>query len=100
VTDARDERLKAPLLLADPGEHEGHRAPRTLRLLVETRDGLQRRLQVLAQDVDEFWRESLECGDFKLVTSSVEASHAVHLAIAALDVDRYVAGASTGGPRQ
>ena len=88
-----------PSPLTRPNGHDARRALTTLQVLVEAREDLQQRLQALAEDVDAFWRASLECGDFNLVTCSVEASHAVHRAIGALDVDRYVIGGRSGGRR-
>ena len=100
VNDLRGAPLDLPIPIASPNGHAAHQGLTTARSLAETREDLQRRLQALAQDVDEFWRGSLDSGDFKLVTSSVEASHAVHRALAALNVDRYVIGGRTGGQRQ
>jgi len=79
--------------------HDARQELTTRRALVEEREALQQRLQALADEVDAFRRASLECGDFNLVTCSVEASHAVHRAIGALDVDRYVVGGRSGGRR-
>ena len=83
---------ETPSTLARPNGHEARRGLATKGVLTEAREDLRERLQALADDVDAFWRASLEVGDFNLVTCSVDASHAVHRAIAALDVDRYVVG--------
>jgi hypothetical protein len=99
VNDVRSSPLDLPTPAASPDGLDANRRLTTRQLLAETREDLQRRLQVLAQDLDEFWRGSLDCGEFNLVTCSVEASHAVHQALAALEVDRYVTGGSTGAQR-
>jgi hypothetical protein len=99
VNDGRGAPPELPTPAASPDGLDAHRGLTTKRLLAETREDLLRRLQRLSQDVDEFWRGSLDCGDFNLVTCSVEASHAVHQALAALEVDRYVTGGSTGAQR-
>ena len=99
ATNGATSALDTPWPLASPNRLDPVPGPTTRHALLAVGEDLQRRLQALALDVDGFWRASLEGEDFRLVTSSVEASHAVHRAIAALDIDRYVIGGRTGGPR-
>lgn len=85
---------------ARPNARASGREQGTVPLLVGRRVELRRRLHALVQDVDEFWRDSLESRDFGLVTSSVEASHAMHRALVALEVDdRAVIGERIGGTK-
>lgn len=63
-----------------PGTHAAPAAQSTRQRRLWIRD----QLEALTPDLDQLWNESLESGDFDLVTSAVEAAHAVHGAILAL----------------
>jgi hypothetical protein len=53
---------------------------------------LIRRLRSIAGEVDGMWQEALQSQDFDLVWRSSEASHAVHRAVLALEVDALTIG--------
>jgi len=61
-------------------------------------EGLRRRLQAVAVDVDQLWRAALDLRDFDLVTRSVGASQGVHRALLALDDNQFAIGSAAEGP--